>query len=70
MTTIAAPGPRSIRVKAGGITLRCLEWGSPDALPVVLLHGLRGHAHSWDDVAAALGKSWRVIAVDQRGRGE
>lgn len=70
MTTIGTGSPRSIRVRAGEITLRCLEWGSPGGFPVVLLHGLRGHAHSWDDVARALSTTYRVIAVDQRGRGE
>jgi pimeloyl-ACP methyl ester carboxylesterase len=70
MRTIDPGSATSILVKAGGITLRCLEWGSPDAFPVVLLHGLRGHAHSWDDVAADLSTQYRVIAVDQRGRGE
>jgi len=69
MSTMDMHDPRSLRVNAGGVTLRCLQWGSPDAFPLVLLHGLRGHAHSWDDVAAALAARYRVIAVDQRGRG-
>ena len=70
MTTIDAESPRSIRVRARDVTLRCLEWGPPNAFPVVLLHGLRGHAHAWDDVARGLSTTYRVIAVDQRGRGE
>src|SRR6187399_141264 len=69
MTAVTAT-PRSLRIPVGRVTLRCLEWGAPSGFPVVLLHGLRGHAHSWDDVAAELGKTYRVIAVDQRGRGE
>jgi esterase len=70
MTTMPANSPRSIRVKSGDLTLRCLEWGPPRGFPIVLLHGLRGHAHAWDDVARALSTTYRVIAVDQRGRGE
>ena len=38
--------------------------------PLVLLHGLRGHAHSWDDVSAATRQQFRVLALDQRGRGD
>lgn len=62
--------PASRRSKANGITLRYLEWGPPDGPPVVLLHGLRGHAHAWDDVSSALADRYRVLAIDQRGRGE
>ncbi len=53
-----------------GINFHCLEWGSPDDPPVVLLHGFRGHAHSWDDVSAALSRRRHVLALDQRGRGD
>jgi pimeloyl-ACP methyl ester carboxylesterase len=37
---------------------------------MVLLHGLRGHAHSWDDVSAAMCQDYHVLALDQRGRGD
>jgi esterase len=62
--------PQSRTVQANGIRLHYLEWGVPTAKPLVLLHGLRGHAHSWDDVSSALAAGWRVLALDQRGRGE
>lgn len=57
-------------VVANGLRFHYLEWGAADRPPMVLLHGLRGHAHSWDDVSAALAGEYRVIALDQRGRGE
>jgi esterase len=66
----ATVAPKSSRVKANGINIHYLEWGDPKAPPVVLLHGLRGHAHSWDDFSLALSAKYRVIALDQRGRGE
>jgi len=66
----AAFAPKSSRVKANGINIHYLEWGDPKAPPVVLLHGLRGHAHAWDDFSQALAAKYRVIALDQRGRGE
>jgi pimeloyl-ACP methyl ester carboxylesterase len=62
--------PRDHTVSVNGLNLHYLDWGNQDDPPVVLLHGLRGHAHSWDDVAAVLGQDHRVLALDQRGRGD
>ena len=62
--------PQDKTVMANGLKLHYLEWGAPENPPLVLLHGLRGHAHSWDDFAAALGEEYHVLALDQRGRGE
>jgi len=47
-----------------------LDWGTEGKPKVLLLHGLRGHSHSWDDVSADLCQDYHVIALDQRGRGE
>src|SRR5258706_2650216 len=55
----------SLRLK-----LHYLEWGRPDAPPLVLLHGWRDHAHSWDWAAARLQRDYRVIAPDLRGHGD
>jgi len=62
--------PKSRFISVNGLRLHYLEWGEPGRSTIVLLHGLRGHAHSWDDVSAALAPQWRVLALDQRGRGE
>jgi pimeloyl-ACP methyl ester carboxylesterase len=35
-----------------------------------MLHGLSGHARTWDDTAAALSGRYRVLALDQRGHGD
>jgi esterase len=67
---MATAAPRSAKVRANGINIHYLEWGPSSGKPVVLLHGLRGHAHSWDDVSAALAGEYRVLALDQRGRGD
>ena len=53
-----------------GLKLRAREWGSPTAPPIVLLHGLRGFSGTWRGLAKALSRDWRLIAIDQRGRGE
>jgi pimeloyl-ACP methyl ester carboxylesterase len=52
------------------LKLRVREWGSPDAPPLVLLHGLRGYSGTWRALAKALSGERRLIAIDQRGRGE
>jgi pimeloyl-ACP methyl ester carboxylesterase len=60
---------RSGHVEREGLSLRYVEWGPASAPPVVMLHGLRSYAHTWEPVAQALLPHWRVIALDQRGRG-
>ena len=62
--------PTSHLLDVNGLTHRYLEWGDRAAPPVVLLHGLRSYAHTWDPIAAALRESFRLIAPDFRGRGE
>ena len=68
MTTQIQPLDKT--VSANGINLHYLDWGNGSAPPVLLVHGLRGHAHSWDDVSAALCQDYHVLALDQRGRGD
>lgn len=46
------------------------ERGAPTAPPVVMLHGVTGHARTWDDEAEALAGRYRVLALDQRGHGD
>lgn len=62
--------PRSFRYESQGLDLHYAEWGSPDAPPLVLLHGGLDHCRSWDRVATALADEWRVIAPDLRGHGD
>jgi len=61
---------RSLRAAAGGMEFHYLEWGGPDAPAMVLLHGLTGHAHTWDHVARALADRYHLFAPDQRGHGD
>ncbi|QEU83459.1 alpha/beta fold hydrolase [Streptomyces viridosporus] len=51
-----------------GVRLACRDWGGPGQ-PLVLLHGLAGHAGEWDVLAGRLSSRYRVVAVDQRGHG-
>ena len=53
-----------------GLRAHYVEWGPPDATPIVLLHGLRSYARTWEPVAAELAGRHRLIALDHRGRGD
>ena len=52
----------------GGLIFRFAEYGAPDGLPVVLLHGFPGSSASWAGVVAPLAEQGlRVLVPDQRG---
>jgi pimeloyl-ACP methyl ester carboxylesterase len=53
-----------------GLRLHYLDWGEETAPPIIALHGLRSFGHNWDAVAREFADRYRVIALDQRGRGE
>lgn len=59
-------------VEVDGAQIHYLNWGNgqPDKPVLVLLHGLRGHAHWWDAVAPSFAEEYRVIAPDLSGMGE
>jgi pimeloyl-ACP methyl ester carboxylesterase len=56
-------------VAVNGLRLHYREWGSPSAPPLLILHGITGHAWEFDGIAAALGERWHVLVLDQRGHG-
>jgi pimeloyl-ACP methyl ester carboxylesterase len=62
--------PRDGRVNVGDLNLHYVEWGDPQAPPMVLLHGFMAHARTWDLFAPELARDYRVLAVDQRGHGD
>ena len=68
MTTQVQPQDKT--VTANGHSLHYLDWGAVGKPVALLVHGLRGHAHSWDDVSTALCEDYHVLAMDQRGRGD
>ena len=68
MTTQVRPASKN--VTANGINIHYLDWGTEGKPPMVLLHGLRGHARVWEDVAESLCGDFHVYSVDQRGRGD
>ena len=52
------------------LRLHLLEWGPPQAPPLLMLHGGNQSAHSWDLVSLHLADRFRIIALDQRGHGD
>jgi|APFre7841882724_1041349.scaffolds.fasta_scaffold03312_4 pimeloyl-ACP methyl ester carboxylesterase len=61
--------PKSGTFESGGLALHYLEWGAPDAPPVVLLHGLRAYGQWFEEFCEPAAAHLRLIALDQRGRG-
>jgi pimeloyl-ACP methyl ester carboxylesterase len=64
------PGPASSRFISQRLRLNYVDWGNPEAPPLILQHGGRDHCRSWDWVAQELRHDWHVIAPDLRGHGD
>ncbi len=58
-----------MRIDLTAGTFTATEYGDADAPPLVLLHGLTSCAATWEKVAPHLARTYRVIALDQRGHG-
>jgi pimeloyl-ACP methyl ester carboxylesterase len=63
-------GPASHSFISQRLKLNYVDWGNASAPTVVLVHGGRDHARSWDWVARALRDEWHVVAPDLRGHGD
>ena len=63
-------GPIDGQVTNGPVSLHYLDWGGEDLPPMVLLHGMRDSARSWDTFATSMKDSFRVLALDSRGHGD
>ena len=66
---VVAP-ERTRGVESFGVRLNLLEWGDPQAQPLVLCHGMWDHARSFAVLAPLLARRFRVVAVDARGHGD
>jgi pimeloyl-ACP methyl ester carboxylesterase len=64
------PGPTSRVFFSQRLRLHYVDWGNPDAPPLILLHGGRDHCRNWDWVAADLRRDYHVICPDLRGHGD
>src|SRR3546814_2196345 len=52
------------------LRLNYVDWGGRGKPPLVLVHGGRDHARSWDWTAEQLCRDWHVVAMDHRGHGD
>jgi esterase len=66
--SIVLPEERELVVR--GLTLHYLDWGTCARPPILFLHGGNLTAHTWDLVCLQLRRSYRCLALDQRGHGE
>ena len=82
---MAQPGPRSLGfdrvlfalvtpiqrfVTSQRLRISCWDWGNPSAPTLLLVHGGRDHARSWDRIAEAFRDDYHVVALDLRGHGD
>ena len=63
-------GPRDKYVKNGPVRLHYADWGGENLPQMVLLHGMRDSARSWDVFASSMAGEYRVFALDSRGHGQ
>jgi pimeloyl-ACP methyl ester carboxylesterase len=68
MTMQLQPTEKTLTVN--GLRLHYLEWGRPDAPPVVCVHGYTSSAQAFNAFARRLQDRYRLIAPDVRGHGE
>ncbi|MEE4206554.1 MAG: alpha/beta hydrolase [Erythrobacter sp.] len=54
---------------ADGTVVHLRDTGPRDGVPIVLLHGSNSDLHTWDEWAAGLEDTYRVIRFDQVGHG-
>jgi pimeloyl-ACP methyl ester carboxylesterase len=68
--SVADTEPVSRTHVSQGLKLHYLDWGNESAPLLLLVHGMRDHARSWDWTARALRRDWHVVAPDLRGHGD
>jgi pimeloyl-ACP methyl ester carboxylesterase len=68
MTTSTQPESKTIKVN--DLALHYLEWGKPEAPPIVCVHGYTSSAQAFNALARHLQDRYRILALDVRGHGE
>jgi len=66
----SGPAPASHYVEANGLRLHHLDWGTDGRHPVVVLHGIRLHAHVWGDFCRRFRGDYHILTLDHRGHGD
>ncbi|MBI4307885.1 MAG: alpha/beta hydrolase [Chloroflexi bacterium] len=68
--TLTNHTPQDKFVEANGLRIHYLDWAGDRGRTVVLIHGLMGIAHDWDEVASQLSRDHRVLCIELRGHGD
>lgn len=68
--TVLSDGPISRYYWSQRLKLHYAVWGNESNPPLLLIHGNRDHARTWDQVACQLMREYCVYAVDLRGHGD
>jgi esterase len=68
MTNLAQPVSKTETVN--GLSLHYLEWGKPDAPPIVCVHGYTSSAQAFSALARHLRDHYHILALDVRGHGQ
>ena len=68
--SMTGSGPTSQTFISQRLKLNYLDWGNAGAPPLILVHGGRDHARSWDWTAEQLREDYHVVALDHRGHGD
>ncbi len=55
--------------RSGTLRIHFRDW-TGEGPPLILVHGLRDHSHSFDDLARGLADRFHVMAIDLRGHGD
>jgi pimeloyl-ACP methyl ester carboxylesterase len=66
--TTVTPVDRFVTVN--GLRIHYVDWGNPNAKPLLLIHGLDRVARTFDHLATHFTSRFHVIAVDMRGHGD
>ena len=63
--------PEDHWVRLNDLDIHYLDWGGDRTKdPLLLMHGIGGHAHMFDDFAFKMSDKWHVYAMDARGCGD
>ena len=63
--------PEDKWAQVNGLNLHYLDWGGDTTKkPLILMHGIGGHAHMFDEFVPHMTDKWHVISLDARGCGD
>jgi esterase len=57
-------------VTVNGLRIHYLDWGNGARPPMILIHGIARHAHTFDHIAPHFARDYHVLAIDMRGHGD